>query len=112
MREIPPRLTWRHNVTENYKRWTWDCGGSRGTSSASLAAARRHNTVQMNVCLKGYQKMPMFNRVREDVGGPVKGAQHTWGESRNAAAAPLTANRAGLSLPGDAPGETLATIRR
>lgn len=87
-RDSHTRLTWRHYVLiENrYKRWTWKLRREyrQEYEQRLLAAARERNTVQMNVLLEGLSKMPMFNGVREDVKDLVRGAQHIWGESRNA----------------------------
>lgn len=87
-RDPRTRLTWRHYVlTENrYQRWTWKLRREyrQDYERRLLAAAKGRNTVQMNVLLEGLSKMPMFNGVREDVRDLVRGAQHTWGESRNA----------------------------
>jgi hypothetical protein len=87
-RDVQSRLLWRHYVlTENrYKRWTWRLRREyrQEYEQRLLEAAKRRDTVRMNVLLEGLAKMPMFNGVREDVKDLVRRTQLAWGESRNA----------------------------
>jgi hypothetical protein len=80
------RLLWRHYVLvqNRFNRWTWRLAREyrQDYQAKMLDAARRRDTVRMNVLLSGLKSMPMFQGVREDVKELVSEAKYAWGTSR------------------------------